>query len=144
MNLFALGIYFLCWHSWRQALRLTDELNVERHQSLTRSLLKVHYLALPLMIPTWIIYLVVLQWRAPAVTSVDAAILTLGVFAVVTLPHHLLAERMNASRITGNGPRTLIQSSHDKARHLQNAMDATWTANLLPRTQQRGESIARS
>ncbi len=96
--LFATGLYFLAWHSWRHLLTL---LRLESFspagrttQHLVTAIYRLHVRSLPLLLPTLGIFAAVAWWRLE-VWSVDLlAALTIAFFVVVTLPHHLLIERL--------------------------------------------------
>lgn len=91
--LFAMGSYFLCWHSWRQTRRLIILMEGEP-LSINRSVIRLHVHSLPLLIPTLMVVAAVLIWRLPDATMYDLAVLALAVFVVVTLPHQMLISRL--------------------------------------------------
>lgn len=99
--LFAMGLYLVAWHAWRHLYAIGPFLGVEprsaRFADLLRSVWQVHVAALPLMVPTLILYGLVASWRLPAWSSMQLAALTIATFIVVTLPHHLLIERLFAT-----------------------------------------------
>jgi Brp/Blh family beta-carotene 15,15'-monooxygenase len=96
--LFAMGLFVLAWHSWRHMRSVTAFLD-ERlgRRSCTRLLtavLDVHRYALPLLIPTTVVYIFIAAWCLDTWTSTSLAAVTIAVFVVVTLPHHFLVERL--------------------------------------------------
>lgn len=91
--LFAMGSYFLCWHSWRQTRRLILLMEGEP-VSINRSIIRLHVRSLPLLIPTLLVVAVVLIWRLPDATIYDLAVVALAVFVVVTPPHQMLISRL--------------------------------------------------
>lgn len=94
---FAIGLYLVAWHSWRHLAKLTNFLAVERPSGVASSLAavaRVHVQSLPLLVPTLAIFAAI-AWLRIEVWSADAlTALTVAVFVVVTLPHHLLVERL--------------------------------------------------
>lgn len=94
--LFAMGSYFLCWHSWRQTRRLIILMEGEP-LSINRSVIRLHVHSLPLLIPTLMVVAAVLTWGLPDATMYDLAVLALAVFVVVTLPHQILISRLQGN-----------------------------------------------
>lgn len=94
--LFAMGSYFLCWHSWRQTRRLIFLMEGEP-VSITRSVIRLHVRSLPLLIPTLLVVAAVLTWGLPDATIYDLAVLALAVFVVVTPPHQMLISRLQGN-----------------------------------------------
>jgi Brp/Blh family beta-carotene 15,15'-monooxygenase len=98
--LFAIGLYFLAWHSWRHMYPLSQVFGPARARSTAaswlRSVLSLHWHALPLLIPTWVIFVFLAVWRLETWSSAHLAALVIAMFVVVTLPHHLLVERVLA------------------------------------------------
>lgn len=96
--LFAMGLYVLAWHSWRHMLPLSRFFNGDEpargFAEVARSILKMHVFALPLLIPTWVIFLGLAWWRLPTWDAASIAAMTIAFYVVVTLPHHLLVERL--------------------------------------------------
>ncbi len=89
--LFAIGIYFLLWHSWRHMGRLRQVMfDASTTRGVFSDLVTLHVRALPLLLPTWLAYIGLAAWRLESWNAFDAAVLTLVIFAVVTLPHHRL------------------------------------------------------
>ncbi len=91
--LFAMGAYFLCWHSWRHTRRLIRLMEGES-ASITRAVLRLHVRSLPLLIPTLAVVAAVLAWALPHATIPDVAVVALAVFVVVTPPHQMLIGRL--------------------------------------------------
>ena len=94
--LFAMGSYFLCWHSWRQTRRLILLMEGES-VSINRSIIRLHVRSLPLLIPTLLVVAAVLIWRLPDATIYDLAVVALAVFVVVTPPHQMLISRLQGN-----------------------------------------------
>ena len=94
--LFAMGSYFLCWHSWRQTRRLILLMEGEP-VSINRSIIRLHIRSLPLLIPTLLVVAAVLIWRLPDATIYDLAVVALAVFVVVTPPHQMLISRLQGN-----------------------------------------------
>lgn len=92
--LFAMGLYFLVWHSWRHTRRLILLLDGQRPATLI-ALARLHFRSLPLLVPTLTAVAAVLWWRWPQLTALDVAIVALAVFVVVTPAHHFLVERLH-------------------------------------------------
>jgi beta-carotene 15,15'-dioxygenase len=91
--LFAMGAYFLCWHSWRHTRRLIRLMEGES-ASIPRAVLRLHLRSLPLLIPTLAVVAAVLAWVLPHATILDVAVVALAVFVVVTPPHQMLIGRL--------------------------------------------------
>jgi beta-carotene 15,15'-dioxygenase len=94
--LFAMGSYFLCWHSWRQTRRLIFLMEGES-VSISRSVILLHVRSLPLLIPTLMVVAAVLIWALPDATIYDLAVVALAVFVVVTPPHQILISRLQGN-----------------------------------------------
>lgn len=97
--LFAIGLYVLAWHSWRHMYSLTKVLpqtsNDGTWKRLLGSICRLHIESLPLLIPTVAVFGLLAWWRLEVWSSELLAALTVAFFAVVTLPHHLLVERLS-------------------------------------------------
>lgn len=93
--LFAIGLYVLTWHSWRHLHRLALFFGRSpgRHGWVS-DIVRLHVQSLPLLLPTIAIFLAIAWLRLEAWTSTSLAALTIAIFTVVTLPHHLLVERV--------------------------------------------------
>jgi len=111
--LFAVGIYFLVWHAWRQMVPLTGSLCGAAPRSwreLVRGLARVHRDALPLLVPTWAAIGAV-WWRSSADHTLrDLAIVSIAAYLVVTPAHELLGELLRSlterrTTTTGRRPR---------------------------------------
>ena len=96
--LFAMGLYVIAWHSWRHMQPLSQIFASQRrpygYAEIARSIVRLHGYSLPLLLPTVLVFLIVGWWRLDAWTSEAMAALTVAIFVVVTLPHHLLVEEM--------------------------------------------------
>lgn len=97
--LFSVGMYFLCWHAWRH-LWLLAPLVAAVHPTgpaaLGRAVLRLHLAALPLLLPTWAALGGLWWWLSPDHSPRDLAILSLGVYLVVTPSHDLLIDLLRA------------------------------------------------
>lgn len=96
--LFAMGLYVIAWHSWRHMHVLTRFLPVTTSKSnvgrLLAAVARLHIRSLPLLAPTVAIFAAIAWWRLDVWSSEMLAALTIAIFAVVTLPHHFLVERL--------------------------------------------------
>ena len=96
--LFAMGLYVIAWHSWRHMQPLSQFFAADQraygYHEIARSIAKLHVYSLPLLIPTLLVFGVAGWWRLDAWTSEAMAALTITIFVVVTLPHHLLVEEL--------------------------------------------------
>lgn len=93
--LFAVGLYFLCWHAWRQMLLLAPVVAgraPDDAASLLRSLVAIHRAALPLLLPTWLAMGAAWWFLSAAHSARDIALLSLVVYLVVTPSHDLLID----------------------------------------------------
>jgi Brp/Blh family beta-carotene 15,15'-monooxygenase len=105
--LFSVGVYFLCWHAWREMRPL---LHVLAPRSLTpdgrpvgfanliRGIAAVHWAALPLLIPTWAAVAAVWWFRSPAHTPTDLAVVSLAAYIVVTPAHEAILDIVGLDR----------------------------------------------
>ena len=89
--LFSIGLYFLVVHGFRQCELLGAELFGEARDLRARlgNLVRVHGVALPLLVPSWLA-LGALAVGSGTTDLYGIAALTLGLYAVVTWPHHWL------------------------------------------------------
>ena len=93
--LFAVGLYFLCWHAWRQMLLLAPVVAGRAPAdaaSLVRTLVAIHRAALPLLLPTWLAVAAAWWLLSPTHSARDLALLSLVVYLVVTPSHDLLID----------------------------------------------------
>lgn len=89
---FAIGLYFLAWHSFRHFITLTDAA-LQHRRPRVGAVAYLHLVSLPLLIPT----LAGLAATAAAMriaTPYGGMLLLLISFVVLTPPHHLLVEHM--------------------------------------------------
>lgn len=95
--LFAVGVYFLALHAFRQCDLLGRKLDPANGSgSLGLRLFRTHVASLPLLIPSWLLLGAAVYWlnvRGPY----DVAILGIGLYIVGTLPHHWLHNDAEAS-----------------------------------------------
>jgi Brp/Blh family beta-carotene 15,15'-monooxygenase len=96
--LFSVGVYFLCWHAWREMRPLTAAVGGGEPRGfgpLGAALVRIHAAAMPLLLPTWAA-LVALWWLLPADALARSprglAVLSLAVYVVVTPSHEFLAD----------------------------------------------------
>ena len=108
--MFAMGLYVMTWHSWRHLYAIAPFLGVEPRSSrldeLLRCLWRLHVAALPLLIPTLVLYGLVAWWKIAVWDSFQLAALAIATFIVVTLPHHLLIEKIFATSRDRQGQAT--------------------------------------
>ncbi|MGA1089807.1 MAG: Brp/Blh family beta-carotene 15,15'-dioxygenase [Candidatus Nanopelagicales bacterium] len=99
--LFGVGCYFMFVHSWRHAVRLgtcSTLVGPAAARNPASGLLRVHWLSMPLLVPTGCICLVA-AWHLEAPPSTFAiAAAMIAFFMVSTLPHHLLGLKLPGSR----------------------------------------------
>ena len=91
--MFAMGLYFGCWHSWRHLRRLNSVLCPNQNDWL-KAILRLHFESLPLLLPTLVMVCVICIQLAGGINIRNAAFTSLLVYAVVTLPHELLCGRL--------------------------------------------------
>ena len=93
--LFSVGIYFLGWHGWRQ-MRLLAPVVVGKPpsdaRSLAKSLVAIHRVGLPLLVPTWLALAAAWWLLSPAHSARDLAVVSLVAYLVVTPSHDLLID----------------------------------------------------
>jgi Brp/Blh family beta-carotene 15,15'-monooxygenase len=125
--LFSVGLYFLCWHAWREMRSLTAFLaRPAGCADVLRDVIAVHAAAVPLLIPTWIALLAAWWSLSPGHASRDLAILSLVVYLVVTPSHEALGGLLRP-----------ILAGHEHPAHAP-----TRWANLLPPTMIRSADAA--
>jgi Brp/Blh family beta-carotene 15,15'-monooxygenase len=93
--LFSVGTYFLFWHGWRQMQPLTTIVDGRTPRSWTQlaaALRTIHAAALPLLLPTWLALAFAWWAWSPGRSPRDLAILSIGVYLVVTPAHELLGD----------------------------------------------------
>ncbi|HAY82360.1 MAG TPA: hypothetical protein DCY79_21340 [Planctomycetaceae bacterium] len=100
--LFAMGLYLLTWHAWRHLYLVAPLLDSQPRRGnlheLFRCVGRLHVHSLPLLLPTLVLFGVIALWKLPVWDSFHLAALAIATFVVVTLPHHLLVERLFESR----------------------------------------------
>lgn len=99
--LFSVGLYFLVWHGWRQMEPLAEMLTGGPPRSwreLVGAVARIHAAALPLLLPTWVAIAAAWWLRSPAHDPRDLAILSIGVYLLVTPAHELLSDLLAAGR----------------------------------------------
>jgi Brp/Blh family beta-carotene 15,15'-monooxygenase len=88
--LFAVGVYFLAVHAFRQSVDLGAKLSPAGNRaSLGRRLFRTHLASLPLLVPSWLIFAAAAFLLAVR-TPYELAVLSLGLYVIGTLPHHWL------------------------------------------------------
>lgn len=93
--LFAVGLYFLVWHGWRQMQPLVTAVEGDSPadwRTLAAGLTRIHAAALPLLVPTWLAIGGAWWAWSPGHTARDLAILSIGAYLVVTPAHELLGD----------------------------------------------------
>jgi Brp/Blh family beta-carotene 15,15'-monooxygenase len=105
--LFSVGIYFLCWHGWRQMRLLvpivTGAVPADA-SSLARGLAAVHLAGLPLLVPTWLVLAAAWWLLSPDHSARDLALLSLAAYLVVTPSHDLLVDLLRRRSAVGFEP----------------------------------------
>jgi Brp/Blh family beta-carotene 15,15'-monooxygenase len=100
--LFASGVYFLAWHSWRHFRRLNRVIN---HESLwsfdLQSMISLHRDSLILLIPTAFAVPLIAFRLGGDLTPSSLCLSSLLIYVIVTLPHELLCRRLFASLSRG-------------------------------------------
>lgn len=103
--LFSIGLYFLCWHAWREMRPLmaviaprtgTGMQGEGPGPALLRNVAAVHVAALPLLIPTWTCLAACWWLLSPTHSARDLAVLSLAVYLVVTPAHETLQGLLRA------------------------------------------------
>lgn len=97
--LFSVGLYFLAWHGWRQMDRLATAVTGHAPRSwreLALGVARVHTSALPLLVPTWFGLAIAWWLWSPGHSPRDLAILSIGVYLVVTPAHEVLGDLLRA------------------------------------------------
>lgn len=105
--LFSVGMYFLCWHGWRQMRLLvpivTGAVPVDA-ASLARGLAAVHLAGVPLLLPTWLVLAAAWWFLSPDHSARDLALLSLAAYLIVTPSHDLLVDLFRRRSAIGAGP----------------------------------------
>ena len=129
--LFSIGLYFLCWHAWREMRPLMgvitppaagDSPPASDLTTLVRGVAAVHIAALPLLIPTWAALGAGWWLLSPSHSPRDLAVLSLAVYVVVTPSHEALVDYLAAvgrelpwSATPTTFPRSQLTSPHRSA-----------------------------
>lgn len=91
--LFSVGCFFLGYHAWRQmesqSRMLTGTIPVSM-SSLLSTIARIHVLAMPLLLPTWMAIGAAWWMLSSDHSAWDLAILSIGVYLVVTPAHEIL------------------------------------------------------
>jgi len=96
--LFASGVYFLTWHSWRHLRRLNRVINHGSSWSFNwHNIVSLHRDSLILLIPTVVAVPLIAVRLGGDMTPSSLCLSSLLVYVVVTLPHELLCKRLFAS-----------------------------------------------
>ena len=119
--LFSIGLYFLCWHAWREMRPLmaviTPPADADQPgpslTTLARNVATIHRAALPLLIPTWASLAAAWWLLSPTHSPGDLAVLSLAVYLVVTPAHEALHELLRA-----DGPLRPRLASPDRLRRM--------------------------
>ncbi len=108
--LFSIGLYFLCWHAWREMRPLMAVIappaargsaGADDLAALARGVAAVHIAALPLLIPTWATLGNGWWLLSPSHSPRDLAILSLAVYVVVTPSHEALVDILASGSLWG-------------------------------------------
>ena len=106
--LFSIGLYFLCWHAWREMRPLMaviappaarGSVGADDLATLARGMAAVHVAAIPLLIPTWAALGIGWWLLSPSHSPRDLAILSLVVYVVVTPSHEAFVECLASGRL---------------------------------------------
>jgi len=111
--LFASGVYFLTWHSWRHLRRLNRVVNHEASWSFNlHNIVSLHRDSLILLIPTVVAVPLIAMRLGGGMTPSSVCLSSLLVYVIVTLPHEVLCGRLFASLLPeGSARRHLGWSS---------------------------------
>jgi Brp/Blh family beta-carotene 15,15'-monooxygenase len=90
---FAMGAYFLCWHSLRHFVTLA-EAAAPREMSWPTRFVYLHLVSLPLLVPTLLAIVLLALLLGVGAQPYSLMLLLLLVFIIVTPSHHLLVERV--------------------------------------------------
>ena len=93
--LFSVGLYFLWWHGWRQMRLLAPVIGgaaPSDARSLIASLIAIHRVGLPLLVPTWFVIAAAWWLLSPTHSARDLVLLSLVAYLVVTPSHDLLID----------------------------------------------------
>lgn len=114
--LFSVGLYFFWWHAWRQMRQLAPLVAGEAPsdaRSLAASLVAIHRVGLPLLLPTWLVLTTAWWLMSPAHSAHDLAVLSLVAYLVVTPSHDLLIDllRQRSAGRTADTPSSTLPPS---------------------------------
>ncbi len=110
---FAVGLYFLCWHAFRHSLLVSRELDPGelfggfRWQAVLRS----HMYALPLSLPIIPLMGFLLWWNGSVSAPTDWVAALLVVCLIFTLPHHFIVEKSLGQTIAPPSPANAVNLS---------------------------------
>lgn len=93
--LFAIGLYFLVWHGWRQMQPLAESLTGATPRSsaaLGHAVALIHWAALPLLVPAWAAIGASWWLWSPDRSARSLAIVSIAAYLVVTPAHEFLGE----------------------------------------------------
>jgi len=88
---FAVGLYFFCWHAWRHCWLVTERAGVGGGR--LAKLASLHARSWPLSIPAFVGMVALVGWRGSFASPLDWVASLLVVCIVFTLPHHFIVER---------------------------------------------------
>jgi beta-carotene 15,15'-dioxygenase len=103
--LLAIGIYFVCWHAWREMSPLMRVIGPRASSGdaaptglarLASALAAVHVAALPLLVPTWAAIAAAWWLLSPSHSPRDLAVLSIAMYLVVTPSHEALGVILEA------------------------------------------------
>jgi Brp/Blh family beta-carotene 15,15'-monooxygenase len=93
--LFAMGLYFIVWHSWRHMQRLNRILYRDDTGFLgLRRVISLHNDSLILLLPTIVAILGVAWFMGGGISPLSLALSSILTYVVVTLPHELLCQQI--------------------------------------------------
>ncbi len=115
---FAVGCYFLLWHSLRHSLQLAEHWRHGPEESLPRRLLRVHLYSLPLLVPSLAVLAIIAFAIIPDWNTETLVALLLVFFAAVTPSHDYLIHRIFVRKPVKAGAEKLNNAvSTAQARH---------------------------
>lgn len=93
--LFAVGLYFLVWHGWREMQPLAESLTGGTPRGpadLGRAVAEIHRAALPLLVPTWAAIGAAWWLRSTDHSPRSLALVSIAAYLVVTPAHECLGD----------------------------------------------------
>lgn len=126
--LFAVGLYFLAWHGWREMHPLAESLTGVAPRSwaaLGRAVAQVHLAALPLLVPAWTAIGAAWWLRSPDHSPRSLALVSIAAYLVVTPAHECLGDMLRQTEGRRHQPPP-VQPPPVQAPLRRTAAMATW------------------